>query len=167
MSMTAGPARVGAAAYGGAMGDFDFYVGTWDIANRRRVDYLDEASPWEEFPAVSVAARHFDGAANIDEITFPTKGWAGLTVRLYDPATSLWSLYWISRSAPVITTPVTGRFVNGRGEFVNDEAWDGVPVRVRFLWTDISDTTARWEQAFSRDGGSTWLPNWVMESTRR
>jgi hypothetical protein len=46
------------------MGDFDFYVGTWDVANRRRVDYLDQASPWEQFPAVSVAARHFDGGAN-------------------------------------------------------------------------------------------------------
>ena len=64
------------------MGDFDFYVGTWDVANRRRVDYLDPTSPWEEFPAVSMATRHFDGGANIDEISFPTKGWAGLTVRL-------------------------------------------------------------------------------------
>jgi len=149
------------------MGDFDFYVGTWDVANRRRVDYLDPTSPWEEFPAVSVAARHFDGGANIDEISFPTKGWAGLTVRLHDPVTDLWSLYWVSRAAPVITTPVTGRFVDGRGEFTSDEEWDGVLVRVRFLWTDISETTARWEQAFSRDGGTTWLPNWVMESTKR
>ncbi len=62
---------------------------------------------------------------------------------------------------------MTGRFVDGRGEFTSDEEWDGVPVRVRFLWTGISETTARWEQAFSRDGGDTWLPNWVMESTER
>ena len=27
-------------------------------------------------------------------------------------------------------------------------------------------TAARWEQAFSADGGATWEVNWVMEFTR-
>ena len=62
------------------MNDFDFLTGTWDVANRWRTDFLDAASPWEEFPAVSRATRHFDGAASFDEITFPTKGFAGLTL---------------------------------------------------------------------------------------
>jgi hypothetical protein len=66
------------------MNDFDFYTGTWDVTNRRRTDFLDEASAWEEFPAVSRATRHFGGAANLDEIEFPTLGYAGLTLRLYD-----------------------------------------------------------------------------------
>jgi hypothetical protein len=30
----------------------------------------------------------------------------------------------------------------------------------------MTDTTCRWEQAFSTDGGTTWEVNWIMESVR-
>ena len=39
-------------------------------------------------------------------------------------------------------------------------------ILVRFVWSDITDRTCRWEQAFSTDGGATWEVNWIMESTR-
>jgi hypothetical protein len=149
------------------MNDFDFYTGTWDVINRRRTDFLDEASEWEEFPAVSRATRHFGGAANFDEIEFPTKGYAGLTLRLYDPEREEWSLYWVSKRDGRLTTPVVGRFADGRGEFFGDDEFEGKQIRVRFLWTDITATSARWEQAFSLDGDRTWLTNWTMDSTRR
>jgi hypothetical protein len=149
------------------MKDFDFYTGTWDVTNRRRTDFLDETSAWEEFPAISRAARHFGGAANFDEIEFPTKGYAGLTLRLYDPEREEWSLYWVSKRDGRLTTPVVGRFTDGRGEFLADDEYEGRRIRVRFLWTDITATSAHWEQAFSLDDGKTWLTNWTMDSTRR
>lgn len=37
---------------------------------------------------------------------------------------------------------------------------------MRFVWSGISATTARWEQAFSLDGWDTWVSNWAMEFTR-
>ena len=43
---------------------------------------------------------------------------------------------------------------------------EGRPILVRFLWSDITKTTCRWEQAFSVDDGATWEVNWIMESTR-
>lgn len=95
--------------------DFDFLVGTWDVTNRWRTDFLDEASDWEEFPAVSHATRHFDGGASFDEITFPTKGFAGLTLRLYDRERGEWSLYWASARTGTLFPPVVGRFSGGRG----------------------------------------------------
>lgn len=149
------------------MNDFDFLTGTWDVTNRRRTDFLDEASEWEEFPAVSRATRHFGGAANFDEIEFPTKGYAGLTLRLYDTEREEWSLYWASKRDGRLTPPVVGRFTGGRGEFFGDDEYEGKQIRVRFLWTDITATSARWEQAFSLDGEKTWLTNWTMDSTRR
>jgi hypothetical protein len=149
------------------MNDFDFLTGTWDVTNRRRTDFLDEASAWEEFPAVSRAGRHFGGAANFDEIEFPTKGYAGLTLRLYDPEREEWSLYWASKRDGRLTPPVVGRFTDGRGEFFGDDEYEGKRIRVRFLWTDITATSAHWEQAFSLDDGKTCLTNWTMDSTRR
>jgi hypothetical protein len=155
------------------MNDFDFYTGIWDITNRRRSDFLEEtsfieeATEWEEFPAVSRASRHFEGGANFDEIEFPTRGFGGLTLRLYDPERDEWSLYWVNSRTGKLTSPVVGRFVDGRGEFYGDDTVAGRDVRVRFIWSGITATSAHWEQAFSVDGGKTWLTNWIMESTRR
>ena len=148
------------------MNDFDFLAGTWDVANRWRSDFLDETSAWEEFPAISRATRHFDGAASFDEIIFPTKGFAGLTLRLYDPATCQWSLYWASKRTGTLFPPVTGRFTDGVGEFYGEDTYQGTPVRVRFLWSGITGDAAHWEQAFSADDGHTWLTNWHMDLTR-
>ena len=124
------------------MNDFDFLAGTWDVANRWRSDFLDETSAWEEFPAISRATRHFDGAASFDEITFPTKGFAGLTLRLYDPAAGQWSLYWASKRTGTLFPPVTGRFTDGVGEFYGEDTYQGTPVRVRFLWSGITGDAA-------------------------
>ncbi|MFF5448139.1 hypothetical protein [Streptomyces sp. NPDC012888] len=147
--------------------DFDFLAGTWDVANRWRTDFLDAESDWEEFPAVSTATRHLDGVACFDEIEFPTKGSAGLTLRLYDRERRQWSLYWASRRAGVLFPPVTGRFEDGRGVFHGEDTHDGEPVRVRFVYSDVTADSVRWEQAFSTDGGETWLVNWTMDFTRR
>ena len=45
-------------------------------------------------------------------------------------------------------------------------ALDGRPITVRFIWSAITASSARWEQAFSADGGATWESNWVMEFAR-
>ncbi|WP_328666917.1 hypothetical protein OG905_07635 [Streptomyces sp. NBC_00322] len=145
--------------------DFDFYQGEWTVANRRLKDFLEERSGWEEFTAVSRASRHW---ANFDEIEFPTMGFKGLTLRLYDTEREEWSLYWSNDRRGVLDPPVVGRFgPEGRGVFYGDDTYQGKDVRVRFLWSDITATTATWEQAFSVDGEETWLTNWVMESVRR
>lgn len=153
-----------------AMNDFDFLVGTWDTTHRRLRQRLLGSDDWEVFAGRTVCHRAFDGAANLDEITFPTLGHSGLTVRLYDPRTEQWSIYWSSTTAPgVFDPPVVGRFEPGpdgpRGEFFGDDVHDGTPVRVRFIWSDITDTTARWQQAFSTDGEH-WETNWIMDFTR-
>ncbi|HEY1330529.1 MAG TPA: hypothetical protein VGH10_03525 [Actinomycetota bacterium] len=155
------------------MHEFDFYTGVWDVTNRRRKDFLqescfrEEATEWEEFPAISRASAYFDGAANVDEIEFPTKGMFGLTVRLFDPEREEWALWWVNKRVGRLTTPVIGRFGEGRGLFYGDDTFEGRPFRVRYTWSDMTDTSAHWEQAFSMDGEKTWITNWTMNSTRR
>jgi hypothetical protein len=147
--------------------DFDFLVGTWDVHNRQLRERLAGCEEWEEFPGSARVVRAFDGAANFDEIIFPTKGFSGLTLRLFEPDTGLWSLNWVNNRRGVLDPPVVGTFVDGRGEFYGDDTHEGQPIRVRFFWSDITPTSAGWEQAFSADGEQTWETNWIMEFTRR
>lgn len=151
------------------MNDFDFYVGTWDVVNRRLAKPLAGSQEWDEFPAVSISHGFFGGAGNFDEITFPTRGFSGATVRVYDPDAGLWSLYWINSTKPstLQEPPVVGRFEDGVGLFYADDTYEGVPIKVRYRWSDITPSTTHWEQAFSTDGGETWETNWIMDSTRR
>ncbi|MER6673258.1 hypothetical protein [Streptomyces sp. NPDC000983] len=146
--------------------DFDFLHGEWEVRHRRRTAFLDPNSAWEEFPSTSRCLPLFDGAANVDEIDMPHLGYKGLTLRLFDVETRQWSLNWAASSSGRLFPPVTGGFEGGRGEFHGTDTYAGEDVLVRFVWSGISATTARWEQAFSTDGGAGWLINWVMEFTR-
>ena len=81
--------------------------------------------------------------------------------------TEEWTIYWANSSTGRLEPPVTGRFVDGRGEFSGDDTHEGMPVRVRYVWSEITPSSARWEQAFSVDEGETWETNWIMELARQ
>ncbi|MFI6622867.1 hypothetical protein [Streptomyces sp. NPDC050528] len=146
--------------------DFDFLHGEWEVANRRLTDFLQPGSGWEEFEGTSNCRPLFDGAANVDEIDMPYLGSKGLTLRLFDRESEQWSLNWSSSRTGKLFPPVTGRFEDGRGEFYGDDTHDGKDVRVRFVWSGVSASGARWEQAFSVDDGASWVTNWTMDFTR-
>ncbi|MFD4604027.1 hypothetical protein ACFWPQ_39145 [Streptomyces sp. NPDC058464] len=146
--------------------DFDFLHGDWAVRNRRRTDFLDPDSTWVEFPAVSRCRPLFDGAANIDEIDMPYLDAKGVTLRLFDPEAGQWSLNWAASRSGKLFPPVVGRFDGDRGEFYGDDTHDDEDVRVRFVWSGVSPTGAHWEQAFSVDGGETWVTNWTMDFSR-
>ncbi|ADD39795.1 hypothetical protein [Stackebrandtia nassauensis] len=146
--------------------NFDFLVGTWTSKQRRLREILNGCDEWYEFTGDLKCWSIWDGAGNIDEVTFPDQGYSGVTVRLYDAKTDEWSLYWASSRSPMALPPQVGRFVDGRGEFYADDVFNGEKIKVVFIWSNITATTARWEQAFSRDGGETWETNWVADFTR-
>ncbi len=41
-----------------------------------------------------------------------------------------------------------------------------MPIVVRYAWSDIAATSARFEQAFSADGRATWEANWICTISR-
>ena len=104
--------------------------------------------------------------AGADEASGPGGHFRGLSLRLYNPDTHTWSLNFASSSDGTLTTPAVGKFKNGRGEFFNRETFNGRPILVRFVISDVTPTSIRFEQAFSDDDGKTWETNWVATDTR-
>jgi hypothetical protein len=145
--------------------DFDFFVGHWHGKNRRLKQRWAGSTEWDEFAGDLRCENRLGGAVNIDEVHFPTKGWSGMTVRLFNPKTRQWSLYWIASKSGELFPPVVGGFTGRRGEFYGDDTDDGKPVMVRYLWTVLGPGAADWEQAFSLDGKA-WETNWICEHRR-
>lgn len=146
--------------------DFDFLIGTWRVQHRRLGDPLDPASEWTEFEGTQHVHSYLNGAVSVDETTLAEPGHRGLAFRTYDPTAKEWTIYWVDSRRGRLEPPVRGRFEDGVGTFYGTDEVYGQLVDVRFLWSDISATAARWRQAFSVDGGTTWLPNWEMRFTR-
>ena len=145
--------------------DFDFLLGYWHVHNRRLRQRHAGCEVWDEFPATSQAWVMLDGAVSVDETRFPTQGFSGMTLRTLDPATKLWSIYWINSASGQLFPPVRGGFDGERGEFHGEDSDAGRAVRVRFIWTRLGPDAARWQQAFALEGGA-WEENWVMALTR-
>jgi hypothetical protein len=147
--------------------DFDFYTGCWRVRNERLVERLKGCTEWEIFEARSDARMLPGGLGNMDELTTDHwPGFVGMTVRLYDRQTATWRLYWTSNRLGMFSPPVVGAFAEGVGHFLGRDEEDGRPITVRFTWSEITATHARWEQDFSPDEGRTWEKNWIMVSTR-
>jgi hypothetical protein len=147
------------------MNDFDFWIGRWSVRNEKLKRRLCGSTEWETF-AASCEARFLPGGlGNIDH--FVAGDFVGMTVRLFDRASGRWSIYWADNAhRGMFDPPVIGGFTDGVGIFEGDDHHDGTPVRVRFIWTHDAPRSARWEQAFSSDGGATWETNWIMHMTR-
>lgn len=148
--------------------DFDFFLGTWDSRQRKLKRRLAGCSEWDELRGVSVAYKLLDGLGHFDEVTLETPGGrvVGISLRLFDPQTRLWSIYWSSTVQSGLGAPMVGRFEHGRGEFFDRETFEGRSIFSRFLWTSSGPDACRWEQAFSPDGGRTWETNWTADFLR-
>jgi hypothetical protein len=148
--------------------DFDFEIGKWKTHVKRMVHPLTGTNEWTEYDGVSVVRRVWDGRANLLELTMdgPKGHFQGLSLRLYNPQSHQWSLNFSNAAAGTMSTPTIGEFKNGRGEFYDQETLNEGAILVRFVISDITPQSARFEQSFSADGGKTWEVNWIATDTR-
>jgi hypothetical protein len=150
--------------------DFDWIFGTWRATLRRLVKPLTGSTTWVDFEGRQISKTVWGGKANMDEfiVDSPTAGVQieGVALRLYDPASQQWRIYWANSKRGIVDPPVVGRFSNGRGEFFGMDELDGRAILVRYVWSNITANSAHFEQSFSPDGGKTWEVNWISDVTR-
>jgi hypothetical protein len=144
--------------------DFDFNIGVWRTHVTRLEQPLSGAKRWLDYQGTAAVRKVWGGRASLFELDVqgPAGRIEGMGLRLYDPRSQQWNLNWASATDGALTAPMIGRFKQGRGEFFDHELLNGRGILARNSFSDITSTTARFEQAFSADGGRSWEPNWVM-----
>jgi hypothetical protein len=149
--------------------DFDFYIGKWKIHNRKLKARLKNSTEWDEFEATDETRSLLNGLGNMNEYQAEFNGvpFAGMTLRLFNPKTKLWNLYWADSNAGVLDIPVVGSFEGNIGKFYTKDVWEGKNIIVLFHWDKANPEVPIWSQAFSTDQGKTWEWNWYMTAHRK
>jgi hypothetical protein len=148
--------------------DFDFEIGTWKTHVSRLTHPLSGSHTWAEYDGTTVVHKIWDGRANLVELEVagPAGPLEALSLRLYNPAAHQWSLNFSNSRGGTLGVPTVGEFKGDRGEFYDQEEFNGRVILVRFVIIKQSADTLRFEQSFSADGGQTWEMNWIATDTR-
>lgn len=148
--------------------DFDFHVGDWTTHLERLDAPLTGSDRWISYDGTTAVRPVWDGRATVVELD--VAGAAGsiraLSLRLYNTSTGQWSLNSSSLGVGTLFPPAFGRFAHGSGEFYGQETFDDQMILVRFVINDVTETSCRFQQSFSADGGASWELNWVAVDSR-
>ena len=149
--------------------DFDFLIGHHKVRHIKLKERLNNCAEWIEFGGTQEMNKLLTGIANVerhcmyapDETPFE-----GMALRLFNPKTNLWSIYWADNIQGKLDTPVVGSFENNFGYFFTKDTFNCINILLGFKWdiTDIENPV--WSQAFSQDNGITWEWNWYMYFTK-
>jgi hypothetical protein len=149
--------------------DFDFLHGSWTVRHRRLRQRLAGSNDWESFTGAFVNRPVLGGHGNIGDNRFARSGGlqSGIGLRTFDPARGEWVSWWLDGRDPAqFASPVRGRFTDGVGTFEGKDLLGARPVKTRTRWSAITPHSARWEQAMSGDGGTSWETNWISDFAR-
>ncbi len=148
--------------------DFDFEFGGWHAHLSRLVQPLSGSHTWTEYTGTSTVRKVWNGHANLGEFDVhgPAGRIHGMTLRLYNPKSGRWSIYWANASDGALTPPLVGSFKSGNGEFFDKETFNGRPILARFIISNVTLHSFRLTQSFSDDAGKTWEANWIADFSR-
>jgi hypothetical protein len=149
--------------------DFDFLVGKWNLHNKKLKERLNNCSEWTEFESTVEMRIILNGIGNTDtykEATTGGKPFEGIALRLFNPKTRLWSIYWADSNVGVMDAPVVGSFEGNIGKFYAKDIFHGKPILVMFTWDKTDKDNPVWSQSFSPDNGLTWEMNHTNVSSR-
>ena len=135
--------------------DFDFLAGGWKIRNRKLKEPLAGCDEWDEFEATQNLRQILQGFGNFDIFSteFDGKPFEGFTLRLFDPQTRLWTIYWADNNG--VNGGKVGSFDGDTGEFFARDVFGGKNIIVKFHWNKRCLEAPIWSAAFSVDEGQT------------
>ena len=146
-----------------AYSDFDFLEGKWHVKNRKLKERLAGCTEWITFESEIHLRKTLMGNIENYYAIFEGVPFEGMAVRLFDPQTELWTIYWIDSSIPKMDThPVVGSFENKVGEFFTKDVFNGEEILVVYKWDATNADQPIWSQAYSLDEGKSWEWNWEM-----
>jgi len=148
--------------------DFDFYIGKWNIKNRKLKERLNNCNEWTEFDSTDYTSHLLKGFANMNKFsaTFDAEPFEGIAIRLFNPQTKLWSIYWADSNAVSFDPPMVGSFDGNIGKLYCKDTFKDQDIIVLFHWDKTDIDNPIWSQAFSTDKGKTWEWNWYMYASR-
>ena len=149
--------------------DFDFLVGGWKIRNRKLKEPLSGREEWVEFDATQNLRPILQGFGNFDIFSTELDGkpFEGFTLRLFEPQTRLWTIYWADNNAMKLDGGKVGSFDGDVGDFFAREVFAGKDIIVKFHWDKSNSEAPIYSAAFSVDEGQTWEWNWYSYFARR
>jgi hypothetical protein len=152
----------------GGQHDFDPLLGSWKYRLKRRTNPLTGSANWVEMTGAGICYPLWSGTAQLDTLSVdgPSGRIEGLTLRLYNPKSRQWRLYWANSRDGLVAVPQIGEFSNGHGEFYAQDTLEDKSIFVRYDWTALASQSPHFEQSFSEDGGKTWGVNWITDQTR-
>ncbi|MGB6523051.1 MAG: hypothetical protein WBE83_14895 [Candidatus Cybelea sp.] len=148
--------------------DWAFEYGTWRTHYRLLVRRLAHSHTWYDCYGTSIVTPFWGGEGNLEDgdLKCPHRYIGGMALRMYNPRTRQWTIWWGTRRLAVSPPAQVGHFENtGVGRFYSYDNWQGTPIITRFQWS-VPHGNPRFEQAFSTDGGKTWETNWTTDYTR-
>lgn len=154
---------------GSSENDFDFLPGPWNVANRKLKTRLENSDDWAEFEAILEMKKVINGLGNFETFKADIDGkpFEGMAVRLFNPKTRLWSIYWADSNFGVLDeNPVVGSFDGAIGKFYAQDTFNGQAITVLYQWDKTDPNAPIWSQAFSTSAGETWEWNWFMTLSR-
>lgn len=150
--------------------DFNFLVGEHHVHHKKLKSRLVNSSDWIEFDGTHSQELILNGIGNLEQhemMGLDGKPLAGMALRLFDPETRIWSIYWSDSRSGKLDVPMRGSFENNIGYFFAKDEYAGNSILVQFKWDASDPVKPVWSQAFSKDGGNTWEWNWYMYFTKR
>jgi len=135
---------------------------------RRLLHPLAGSNEWVEYEGTAQVRKVWTGRANLLELEVngPAGHIEGLSLRLYNPQSARWSVYFATSDDGTLGTPMVGQFQNGRGEFSDRELFHGKMIDLHFVFSNVTEKSFHGEQSFSPDGGKSWETNWIEDFTR-
>ena len=117
--------------------DFDFLIDDWKAHVRRLPERLKGSNVWVQYGGISNHKKLLDSNANFEEFDVSTADKKlrikAQTLRLYNPESHQWSIYLVDLDKGTLDLPpVVGQFNGKRGEFYNQQTWEGRAVLVRY-----------------------------------